>query len=264
MKFQVISDIHLEYYDKYPGLNYFIEPKSPILVLAGDICYYKHKHFMPFFKEASMCFQYVVFVPGNHEYYMKSYVDLNFDTFESVDIKMKKKLNIFNNVYFLQKDTVVINNIKFIGASLWYENFNKNQLNNIVPTQHNKFILYNNNLMPHPDTISKINKDHYDWLKQQVKIKEGYYNIVVTHYLPSNKCIADEYLKSPDNFLFVSDCESLFKHTNYWIYGHTHIGKRFIMDNCLIICNPYGLPREQHRYKSRNNSMINIPSFALM
>ena len=129
MKIQLLSDIHLEYYDKYPGLNYFIEPKSPILVLGGDICYYKHKHFIPFFREASMSFEYIVFVPGNHEYYMKSYVDMNFDTFESVDIEMKKKLTIFKNVYFLQKDTVIINNIKFIGATLWYETFDKNQLN---------------------------------------------------------------------------------------------------------------------------------------
>ena len=34
MKIQLLSDIHLEYYDKYPGLNYFIEPTSPILVLV--------------------------------------------------------------------------------------------------------------------------------------------------------------------------------------------------------------------------------------
>ena len=43
---QVLSDIHLEYYDNYPGLTYFIEPKTNILILAGDICYYKHKHFI--------------------------------------------------------------------------------------------------------------------------------------------------------------------------------------------------------------------------
>ena len=51
MKIQILSDIHLEYYKKYPGLTTFIEPIAPILVLCGDICYYKHKHFIPFFRE---------------------------------------------------------------------------------------------------------------------------------------------------------------------------------------------------------------------
>ena len=49
-KNKVLSDIHLEYYDNYP-FNYH-KPKSPILVLGGDICYYKHKHLFLFLKKA--------------------------------------------------------------------------------------------------------------------------------------------------------------------------------------------------------------------
>lgn len=264
MKIQLLSDIHLEYYKTYPGLTHFIEPEAPVLVLCGDICYYKHEHFIPFFREASVGFEYVIFVPGNHEYYMKSYVDLNFNTFELADIEMRDNLSKFKNVYFLQKDTVVINNIKFIGTTLWYEKFDKNKLNDIIPTQNCNFILYNKNLMPHPTIIDNINKDQYNWLKEEVKYKEGYYTVVITHYLPSNKCITEEYLKSPNNFLFITNCESLLKSVNYWMYGHTHTGKKFTIDNSLLISNPYGLPREQHRYKNKNNSIISIPSFALM
>ena len=93
MKVQILSDIHLEYYKTYPGLTHFIEPEAPVLVLCGDICYYKHHHFIPFFREASVGFEYVIFVPGNHEYYMKSYVDLNFNTFELADIEMRDNLS---------------------------------------------------------------------------------------------------------------------------------------------------------------------------
>ena len=44
---------------------------------------------------------------------------------------------------FSSKDTVVINNIKFIEQHYGMK-LDKNKLNNIIPTQHNKFILYNN------------------------------------------------------------------------------------------------------------------------
>ena len=264
MKIQLLSDIHLEYYDNYPGIEFFIEPFSPILILAGDICYYKHPHFLEFFKEVSLRFEYIVFVPGNHEYYMKSTIDLNFESFEKADIEMKEKLQRFKNVYFLQKDTLVINNTKIIGSTLWYENFEKDKLNSISPTQNDKFILYDNHLMPHPTPIDVINKDHYNWLKEELTYDKGYYTIVITHYLPSYKCIAEQYKNSSDNFLFVTDCEKMFKDVNYWFYGHTHIGKKSIINNTIVLSNPFGLPREQYLYKRNRNCIIDIPSFALM
>ena len=263
MKMQVLSDIHLEYYDNYPGLTYFIEPKTNILILAGDICYYKHKHFLSFFREVNILFEYVIFVPGNHEYYSKSIIDLNFSTFESVEMEMKKSLSKFENVYLLQKDTLIINNIKFIGTTLWYQYFDKNKINNIVPTQSNEFILYNNCLMPHPTIIEKTNKDQLCWLENEILKPDGTYKIVITHYLPSEKCIADKYLNSPDNFLFVTNCEQFFKYLDYWIYGHTHIRNKFTMNNCVVLSNPFGLPKEQY-LKKKENCIINIPTMCLM
>src|SRR6056300_33304 len=121
MKVQLISDIHLEYYSEYPGLHYFVKPISDVLVLAGDICYYKHKFFLNFFQEASFYFKYVVYVPGNHEYYTNTFVDMNFKNFSWVDNEIEYMLNHLPNVKILQKGTFVINNIKFIGTTLWYD-----------------------------------------------------------------------------------------------------------------------------------------------
>ena len=48
MKFQIISNIHLEYYDTLPNLKNLINISAPNLILAGDICYYEHPNFLPF------------------------------------------------------------------------------------------------------------------------------------------------------------------------------------------------------------------------
>ena len=49
MRFQLVSDIHLEKYDELPDLKNFIEVSAPNLVLAGDICFILHKNYIPFF-----------------------------------------------------------------------------------------------------------------------------------------------------------------------------------------------------------------------
>ena len=49
------------------------------------------------------------------------------------------------------------------------------------------------------DSGPVIEKSKVDDVKEEVKYKEGYYTVVITHYLPSNKCITEDYLKSPDN-----------------------------------------------------------------
>ena len=37
MKFQIISDIHLEYYDTLPNIDDFFTVAAPNLILAGDV-----------------------------------------------------------------------------------------------------------------------------------------------------------------------------------------------------------------------------------
>ena len=268
MKIQVLSDIHLEYFDKYPGLHFFVNPSAPILVLAGDICYYKHKHFLPFFQEASFYFKYVIFVPGNHEYYTNSHIDVHFKDFSSVDNEMRESLEHLVNIKMLQKQTFVINNIKFIGTTLWYDTPGSDKrFNNIAYTQNENFVLYNNHLMPEPTKINNINRKQYKWLSSELKQSSKYYTITITHYLPSNKCISSIFKNSVDNFLFYSDCSSLIKISSAWIYGHTHIGNEQYIDNCYVFSNPRGLQKEQNNYEDytyNKDYIVEIPSFSSM
>ena len=268
MKIQVVSDIHLEYYTYYPGIHYFVKPIAHVLVLAGDICYYKHKHFLTFFQEASFYFKYVVFVPGNHEYYTSTMIDTDFKDFNFIDDVIKDKLKHLTNVKVLQKGTFVLNNIKFIGTTLWYNTPPTDQrFNNIVPTQNDNFILYNNHLMPHPKPIHNINRNQYNWLVNELNHSKNHCSIVITHYLPSKKCIASVFKKSFDNYLFYTECDEFIEKANIWIYGHTHIGQHLYINNTIVMANPMGLPKEQNKYKDykyNKEYVIDVPSFSSM
>jgi len=268
MKIQIASDLHLEYYDVYPGINFFLEPCAPILVLAGDICYYKHPHFLTFFREASFYFKHVIFVPGNHEYYTSTIIDLSFDGFSRVDDEIDDILCNLQNVHILQKSTFTIGNIKFIGTTLWCDIPDTDtRLQDYAVTQNENFVLYNNHLMPHPKLVYNTNRDQYNWLKNELNYCKDYYTIVVTHYLPSKKCISEEFKNASDNYLFYSRCDRLFQYTNTWVYGHTHIGKKMYDKHTIVLANPKGLPSEQNKYDKYKYDMkytIDVPSFSMI
>lgn len=71
MKFQICSDLHLEFPHNREWLqaNPLI-PKAEILIIAGDT-YYLDRDFskLDFINKVSKDFKKVYLIPGNHEYY---------------------------------------------------------------------------------------------------------------------------------------------------------------------------------------------------
>ena len=67
MKFQIVSDIHLE---RLQNLNNFvIIPKAQYLILAGDICNIeKFDIYKRFLQKVCSLYEKVFLVPGNNEY----------------------------------------------------------------------------------------------------------------------------------------------------------------------------------------------------
>jgi predicted phosphodiesterase len=109
-----LSDLHLEIKD-----NVFIdaEPenaKDINLVLAGDICeVFKLKRLVNFIRGRCAVYKNVIHVLGNHEYYEGSITRVPTKLIEGFEG------NIPENYHFLNRGSVVIDNVKFIGATLW-------------------------------------------------------------------------------------------------------------------------------------------------
>ena len=109
MKFQLISDLHLEYYKKMPELEKLFIPAAEILILAGNICYAKHRNFLPFFEAVSRMYKYVFFILGNNEYYYNIENDLF--SIAEIDLYIKHKLIHLKNIYVLQQESLVCGDI---------------------------------------------------------------------------------------------------------------------------------------------------------
>lgn len=123
MKIAIASDVHLEFGD----LDIVNTDQAQVLILSGDICVardlaqrdpynimgaeYRSNRFHDFFQRCSDQFEHVIYVAGNHEHY-------NGD-FATTIPDIKSKLAYLTNLSVLDKEVKVIDNVTFVGGTLW-------------------------------------------------------------------------------------------------------------------------------------------------
>lgn len=134
MKIKLASDLHLEFSD----INIKNDEGCDVLILSGDIMVandlYEHPEtsygmystvnladlgrrqqtalrFRDFLKRVSFQFPHVIYVAGNHEFYHGRW-------FQSLDV-LRDECAKFPNIYFLERDCKKIDDVTFVGGTLW-------------------------------------------------------------------------------------------------------------------------------------------------
>lgn len=252
LSFQIVSDLHIEYRNNnVPNPLDYIKPVSKILVLAGDIgSLYKIDQLKGFLKKLCVHFEYVLYVPGNHEFYMQhDYEDNTPLSFEFLLNRLLSIENEIDNLYILNRKSIVLNNICISGCTLWSKAEVK------IP----KFIV-----RIHGMTTEIYNKKHSSDLKYINKMiehcqKNNLKLIMITHHCPSfnimentHKMLNDygkENIKKRDRYvsLYFSKLDNLLKkekvHT--WICGHIHQNFDYMTHGgTRLVGNQYGKPRD--------------------
>jgi hypothetical protein len=74
--------------------------------------------------------------------------------------------------------------------------------------------------------------------------------VVVTHHLPSQRCVAPQWAGHPLNPFFVCELDALIQERRpaIWIHGHTHDSVDVRVGETRILCNPFGYPRTCGRF----------------
>lgn len=228
MKIQIASDLHFEFGDKnYKSdiIKQLSKANSDVLVLAGDIT--SRKEIFETLKEFSENFNSIVYVTGNHEHY-GTHIDKIRDIRNDV-------LDSFSNVHWLDNSTCEISGQRFIGCTLW---FPYDSLNQLYERDMNDF----RSILNFREWVYKENEQSVKYLNENITEND----IVVTHHLPSNKCVHEKYKNSDLNRFFVCNVEKLIleKSPKHWIFGHTHEQLGFQINKTRLISNPLGYPDE--------------------
>ena len=229
---QIVSDLHIECNDdvNINPLDY-ITPSAPVLIMAGDIgSIYKTEQLQTFLNNVCKYFEAVVYIPGNHEYYMID--NINKLDYKSLENKLGELGESIPNLFILNRKSILIGNICIAGCTLW------SKPEGIVP----KFIV----------RIFGINTDKYmdnhkvdlNYIKSMINYckSKKYKLVMVTHHPPTYKVFS-----TPKNkrfpYLYATELDYLLDkdkiHT--WICGHTHKNFNFLSENnCKILSNQKG------------------------
>lgn len=270
MKIRYVSDLHLEICPFVLPHDDDGDESDQVLVLAGDIAV--AKRFTPtmfaFFNNVANRFRYVIYVPGNHEYYDGDIVD-------AVDV-IKDQLASMHNVHVLQEDVFWVDEFAFIGATLWTDVHNRSEsamhtIKNGLNDYHVIRVNYYKDLEPLDTAI--IHDRHREFIFDNVKKAkdEGASKvIVISHHAPSYLSIHPKWAGHSLNAAFSSDLFDRIKEDgpDIWFHGHMHDNFDYEIGSTRIICNPRGYSRIINSsefnviwQKSKDNQTISVDPY---
>lgn len=251
LMFQIASDIHIEKYplnkrghdigntsptedddppadeekNKLLSITDFIEVSAPNLILAGDIgSAYHTEQLIHFLKSCKDCFETVIYVAGNNEYYLRK------------GYKLRPMLELENTlknicteagVYYLN-NSYIETDTHIIFGSTWWSRVDGSPLMNILYDDHT----INSDDFSYMHYLSRISLNKVIRANEMAKKKL----IVVSHYCPTKIGTMSWYHKQ-DEFsnlvpYYFSASESFLNRGDIkmWVYGHTHVFRDFMFE----------------------------------
>jgi predicted phosphodiesterase len=266
MKIKLVSDLHLEFSDCFINND----EGADVLILGGDIMIAQDLHdhpepantadqlaiangtglgrrqmtaqrFRDFFKRCSFQFPHVIYIMGNHEFYNgKFYAGIDY---------MREECAKYPNVYMLEQDTKIIDDVVFVGGTLW-TNMNKRDplTMHAIEGMMNDFRIIRNDYRSYAHMSALDVAIRHDrtlgYIKVIVEQNKDKKCVVVGHHSPSFQSVHPTYAhETLMNGGYHSDLsEFILDHPQIklWTHGHTHHPFDYVIGETRVVCNPRG------------------------
>ena len=280
MRLAIASDIHLEFGD----IELTNDQNADVLILAGDICvardieladknmYSNRKRadrYIDFFARVNKAFPKVIYVMGNHEHY-----DGDFKYTKGI---LQRALAEFKNIHILEKETLELGDITFIGATIWTDMNGgdpltltgiKNALNDFrcIDNSNNmtqrKVPLYDDGIdfnavrtvigYKFKEEASKFtptdamddHKQAVDYINHVTANDPTKKYVVVGHHGVSMRSCAPRFhgdrIMNGGFYTELDDFMAYRPQIKLWIHGHTHDSFDYVIGETRVVCNPRG------------------------
>jgi predicted MPP superfamily phosphohydrolase len=246
------SDLHLDQYAR-AGVKLW-EPKGDpaadkktALILAGDLwegtrpLMHAEESWLSKLAER---YRYIIIVLGNHDFWG--------ETLNKLPTKFKNMIKDMqlNNVYLLDNESIDLEGVRFVGGTLWTD-FNKmdpltmwrakdymNDYRKIRVLKNDQYLKLSAN-----DILTEHRKTKDVIFNNAKKDEETRKIVCVTHHSPSFQSLDDQYKHVGDaNGYYHSELgdEIVDTEIDFWIHGHTHVPKDYMIGNTRIINNAVG------------------------
>jgi len=261
LTFQVTSDLHPEYLhsNEIDPFHNFLEVTADILILAGD-CGNLHRpeQFENFLFEICKRYKYVIYVPGNHEFYhVKDVTGIAMKDLEErltliIDSVNSRFEGDITRLILLQRSAICIgDDLLIAGCTLWTDSVI--QENDTFPSYIIKITWEIDSEGHHNITQDQYNSLHQRDLEYVENIIEyaKHHNkklMMITHHLPTGIPFSQEERDATYSSLYYTDLERLINQENmiYWICGHIHKTFNYNVNGTQLVSNQYGKPRNKN------------------
>lgn len=265
MKLTIVSDLHLEF-----GEVPHIQTDADVLILAGDICLSEdlHQHdptspiltlesrahkaemYRDFLAKCSDNYKHVLYVAGNHEFYHGKF-NRGLET-------LKLETQRFHNMHFLEDDGIRIDDVLFLGSTLWtnFNNLDPVTMQSCQYSMNDYHVITNDTAKGfsklHPSNTLQRHNNSMQFLQQSVKDQTKV--VVVTHHAPSFISCSDRYKDEPlMNGAYASDLSEFIldnPQIKLWCHGHMHNFNDYLIGDTRIYSNPCGYPHENNSWQT--------------
>jgi predicted phosphodiesterase len=260
MKIAVCSDLHLEFGD----LDLENAENADVLILGGDIFVandltylepapidnvlmptsmsLRARRYYDFIERCCKRFPHVVLITGNHEHYHGDFAETHWT--------LRKIFADFTNLYILDKQFTIIDNVVFFGGTLWTDmNSEDPETMRTIRMMMNDYNCIKNTsqegmkvFMPE-DSV----EDHKKFLTELKKVLGVYPTqptVVVGHHSPSKASTHPRYKNETTmNGAYSSNLDNFIldhRQIKLWTHGHTHEDFDYCIGTTRVVCNPRG------------------------
>lgn len=251
----ILSDLHLEFAAFQP-----VDPAVyDIAVLAGDVCQ-GQKAVQWAKRHSTFHGRPVVLVPGNHEFYGSE---------RTRTLELLREAAAGSNVHLLDRDEVMIDGVRFLGATLW-TGFEldvgrgvdidramldaKRGLNDFAGQIRERSGNGPSHALFTPQDAAREHALSRAWLQARLDApvdSSVVATVVVTHHAPSSRSMDPIYKGSRLNPCFYSDLpESFFQSAALWVHGHMHSSADYQHHLTRVVANPRGYVRWDGRVEN--------------
>lgn len=189
-----------------------------------------------------------VYVAGNHEYYGGG-------IHEGLEDGRAAAAR-FENVYFLEDDSVVVQNVRFLGATLWTDYRIEGHLEIAMfharqrMNDYRKIAARRNPWQRFvPEAAYRMHMESRRFIETALKA-DPIPTVLVTHHLPHRGSIPARFAGDLLNAAYASDLSALIEdgRPSLWLHGHTHDSCDYQVGTTRIVCNPRGYDGENQAF----------------
>ncbi|MBS0248343.1 MAG: metallophosphoesterase [Proteobacteria bacterium] len=242
MRIQIFSDLHA---DVRPPREVVVFPDVEVVVVAGDTCQGAESAFMHLRLSVPMQIP-ILMVMGNHEYYRRSFHE---------ELARAREVAPLYGVHLLENDTVIIDGVRFIGATLWtdYALFGEANLGRAM-------VAASRGLNDHrriswtkqpwtrfrPQEALLLHHTSRKYIEKTLAESFVGPTVVVTHHAPHVGSLHPRYANEILSAAYVSDLSKSIEaaQPDLWVHGHVHSSFDYKVGGTRIVCNSHGYGSE--------------------